>query len=319
MKINKEAINMIKNSNNVAIFVHIKPDGDCLGCASALKEALLQLGKKVDIYCDDEVPSNFMFLAHINDVNKPLISENDYDLAIAVDASDLKRIGKYAELFKSIKNSIKFDHHKTIENFATINIVEPTSSACLILYYYILQFAKINKEIACALYAGISSDTGCYVHTNTTSEDHYVSAKLIDYGFDLNQANYYLFKLRTKPQIMLAQVAFNSLQFLQDGKLAILSITEKDFKETNTSQKDTFFLPDIVINIEGVKVGVAISEEKNGLFRCSFRSVGDYDVSLLAQIFGGGGHKNASGCNIFGHLPTVIKKIETEFIKLYKE
>ncbi len=311
--VNQQAFNMLQNSNQVAIFVHVKPDGDCLGSASALKEALLTLGKKADIYCDDEVPTNFQFLPHINKVNQPELQT--YDLAVALDASDLNRIGNYATLFQSVPKTLKIDHHKTQDNFAQVNVVELVSSTCFILYYYLTKLTQLNSNLAQALYAGISSDTGCFIHSNTGYLEHEITAELLKYDFNLEKTNYYLFKIRTVNQVMLAKLAYNSLQVLQNGKLAIMSLTQKDFAATGTNKKDTHGLSDVVTNIEGVKVGVVISEDKKGLFAISMRSVDDYDVSAMCESFGGGGHKHAAGCNIFGHLTTVVKKIEDEFLK----
>lgn len=310
MKINNSVIDALKNSNNVAIFVHINPDGDCLGSASALKEALLKLNKTADIYCDDEmISSNYNFIKHVTEINKP--QNTNYDLAVAVDCSDLNRLGKLSELFKSIKNTIKIDHHKTQDNFAKINIIEHVSSCCLILYYYLNELLnkEFNEHIACSLYAGIASDTGSFLHSNTTYLEHEIAGRLLKYNFNLEELNYMLFKRRSLEQIMLLKIAYNNIKFYSDNKIAIIYLTKKDFTSTNTKRSDTTGITDIVTNIDGVQVGVTISEERKGLFSCSFRSKGNVDVSLVAEKFGGGGHERAAGCNIFGHLNTVIKKI----------
>lgn len=309
MKVNNSVINTLKNSNHVAIFVHINPDGDCLGSASALKEALITLNKTADIYCDDEVVSgNYQFLKHIANINKP--QHTNYDLAVAVDCSDLNRLGKRAELFKSISKTIKIDHHKTQDNFAQINIIEHVSSCCLILYYYLKELVgELNDNIACSLYAGIASDTGSFLHSNTTYLEHEIAGELLKFNFDLEQLNYMLFKRRSLEQIMLLKIAYSNIKFFSDNKIAMIYLTKKDFTNTNTKRNDTAGFTDIVANIEGVQVGVTISEERKGLFSCSFRSKGTLDVSEVAEKFGGGGHERAAGCNIFGHLNTVIKKI----------
>lgn len=317
MEINTQAIELLKNSKNVAIFTHIKPDGDCLGSASAVKEALLVLGKQADIYCDSVVSENFNFIPHIENVNQKTVES--YDLAVAVDCSDLNRLGEYDKLFLSIPNSLKIDHHKTQDNFAKVNVVELVSSTCLMLYYYLQKLTPINTNMATALYAGVSSDTGCFMHSNTGHEEHFVASELLKFPFDLEKANYYLFKRRTKKQVALTKIAYNNVQLLQNGKFALTTISEHEFKQTNTTKNDTLGLTEIVTNIEGVMVSAVLSEERKGLVACSFRSVGELDVSKIAEFFGGGGHFHASGCNIFGHLPTVVKKVEAQFVKLLNE
>ena len=308
MKINSKIINALKKSSVVAIFVHINPDGDCLGSASALCEALQLLNKKVDIYCDDLISENYAFIKHINKVNSAKYS--NYDLAIALDSSEIHRIGKYSELFKKIKNTIKIDHHQTREDYGNINVVEPVSSTCLILYYYITELlGELNDDIACSLYAGIACDTGSFLHSNTTYLEHEVAGKLLKYNFDLENLNYNLFKKTTLNQIKLFMIAYANLKFYSDNKIAVITISKKDFDITKTKKSDAGGIVNIAVNIEGVRVGIALCEEKKGLCSCSFRSNSSVDVSKIAEQFGGGGHKKSSGCNIFGHINTVTKKV----------
>ena len=206
MQVNQKIIDELKNCNNVAIFTHVNPDGDCLGSASALKQALVKLNKTADIYCHDNASENYLFIKHIDKLNQP--QNTNYDLAVAVDCSDLQRLGKYADLFKSIPKTIKIDHHKTNDNFAEINeVVATSSSVCLMMYYYILQLTELDGEIANALFAGISSDTGSFMHSSTTSLEHLVASELLKYDFNLELLNYNLFKKRTFSQIKLLKIS----------------------------------------------------------------------------------------------------------------
>ena len=317
MVINNTIINKLKDSKNVAIFTHVNPDGDCLGSASALKQALVKMGKTADIYCGDQtISENYLFIKYIDLVNKP--QNKNYDLAVAVDCSDLNRLGKTAEIFKSIKNSIKIDHHKTQENFAQVNEVVTVSSTCLILYDYLKELVELDGDIACALFAGISSDTGSFIHSNTTSLEHLIASELLKYEFDLENLNYNLFKKRSLNQILLLKLAYNSLRFYSNNRVAIVTLNMRDYQSTHTTRADAIGTTEIAVNIQDVEMGVTISEERKGLFSCSFRSKGNVDVSLVAQTFGGGGHERAAGCNIFGHAGTVTKKIVDAFEKEYK-
>ncbi|MBR4745166.1 MAG: hypothetical protein IK070_00450, partial [Clostridia bacterium] len=77
MKISNELVEAINNSNNVAIFIHVRPDGDCIGSGIALKLALEQIGKHADIYCDGEVGRTFSYLKYVDTINKPALKEYD--------------------------------------------------------------------------------------------------------------------------------------------------------------------------------------------------------------------------------------------------
>ncbi len=308
MKINSEILKTLKESKKVAIFFHIKPDGDCLGAASALKQALLILGKDVDIYSHSPIPKNYLFIKHINEVKYDNFTK-DYDLHIAVDLSELKRMGKFATVFNRIKNTVCLDHHLTRDDFAKITHNENLSSASLVVYYYILQLVSLNADIACALYAGISSDTGCFMHSSTTSLEHKVSAELIDYGFDLNLANSMLFKYTPLSKFELYKKAYSNAQFFANGRIGMFILTMKDLQETGADVTDTAGMVNQITNVESCKIGAIIYEQERGLFKCSLRGKSEIDVSKVCEQFGGGGHLNAAGCNIFGTLNTVKDKL----------
>ena len=314
MEINKTIIETLKNSERVAIFVHINPDGDCLGSASALKQALVSLNKTVDIYSDSIIPENYFFIKHIDEV-KYDDSVSGYDLLVAVDSSDAKRLGKFGKYFGSHENTVCLDHHKTNENYAKINHVELVSSAALVIYYYVKELTTLTPEMAEALYAGISSDTGCFMHSNTTSEEHEVCAKLIEYGFDLTRANDMLFKFTPLSKFELTKRAYMNAEFFADGKIGMFKFTKKDLADTGADINDTTGLVNQITNVNGCEIGIMMYEQENGLFRCSFRSSGRVDVSIIATQFGGGGHLFASGCNVFGCLNTAKKKIITACMK----
>lgn len=308
MVINKQVITKLKNANNVGIFVHINPDGDCLGSASALKQALVSLNKQADIFCDFTIDERYKFAKYISEINNKTCMS--YDLLVAVDCADRKRMGEYMNMFMEHENTINFDHHDTPDNYAHINVREVVSSTCLILYYYIKALGvEITPDIANALYMGIATDTGSFQHPNTTSEEHLVASELIKTGFDLTRANEQLFKYCSRSRFELLKSALSSSKFFYNGKLGIITITQNDLKRTKATVSDTTGIVDYITNINGIYVGVNIYETKPGLFKVSFRSRGVVDVNKIAESFGGGGHKFAAGCNIFGSASTVINKV----------
>lgn len=318
MEVNKNIIEALKNSKRVAIFIHINPDGDCLGSASALKEALVSLNKTVDIFSDSLVPENYLFIKHLNEVKHDDKVEG-YDLLVAVDCPDAKRVGKYAKYFATHENTICIDHHKSRENYTKLTHVEIVSSAALMIYYYVKELTELNVHMAEAIYAGISSDTGCFIHSNTTSEEHAVCAKLIDLGFDLTRANDMLFKFTPLSKFELTKRAYTNAEFFADGKIGMFKFTKKDLSETGADISDTTGLVNQITNVNGCEIGIMMYEQENGLFRCSLRSSGKIDVALIAEQFGGGGHMFASGCNVFGCLNTAKKKIVAACIKEVKK
>ena len=118
-------------------------------------------------------------------------------------------------------------------------------------------------------------------------------------------------------QIELQKIALNHMAFYFKNKVCISYITKHDFIDTKTTNNDTIGLIDTFIGIDGVEIGIVLSEDKPGICAVSMRSKGDIDVSKLCEYFGGGGHKNAAGCNIFGTAKTALNKIIKAIEEVY--
>lgn len=312
MNFSNEVVNLIKNAKNVAIVTHVRPDADCLGSASALKGALLSLGKTADIYCDSEISQNFLVIPFIDKVNLP--DNTNYDTVIAVDCGDENRVGSYLSLFKLCHNTLCIDHHIGATpdegKFTNLLVKEPTASTAEILYYLFLQMGiKLNEQICIGLYSGILTDTGGFLHSNTTPDTHIVAGEILKHITNMTDINYNLLKKRTVGQINILKIALKNLRYICNGKVAITYLTERDFKENGLLNSENYGIVDTCVNIDTVDIGILISEKSKNLYAVSLRGK-DKDVSIIARIFGGGGHKPASGCNIFGSYNAVISKLE---------
>lgn len=304
----------LNSSETVAIFTHIRPDGDCLGSALALGIALENEGKKVDYYCPSQINESFMFLPNIKRFNKPKLKK--YDLAIAVDSSDLNRLSQTGEIFCGAKKTIKIDHHISEENYAELNYVYRLPSTCEIIYDLLKQMKlPITKDIALALYSGVSSDTGCFIHSNTTSNTHKVASELIDLGADFYKANYWLFKYKTLGQVELIKCAYNNMSFLENGKIVFVYVKIKDLEKCKLTNLDSYILVDNFVGIQGVDLTVVLTEDTPNFYFVSFRGNDKIRCDKIANVFGGGGHINASGCKIRG----TIQNIKNRIIKAYND
>lgn len=304
----------LNSSETISIFTHIRPDGDCLGSALALGIALENEGKKVDYFCPSIINESFMFLPNIKRFNKQKYKH--YDLAIAVDCSDLNRLSQTADIFNGANKTIKIDHHVSNDNFAELNYVYQLPSTCEIVYDLLNQMKlPITKDIATALYSGVSSDTGCFMHSNTTNYTHKVASELIDLGADFNTANFWLFKFKTLGQIELIKCAYNNMCFLENNKIVLVYVKIKDLEKCNLTNLDSYILVNNFVGIKGVDLTVVLTEDTPNFYFVSFRGNDNIRCDKIAETFGGGGHINASGCKIRGTIQTIKNKI----IKAYKD
>ena len=143
-----EILEEIKKAETIVVLSHESPDGDAVSSSLSVMHAIEQLGKKVDIIIP-EYPKDFKFLPG---TEKILINgkEENYDLAISVDCTDIKRLAGGKEYFEPAKRTIQIDHHSVNAMFADLNYVDPVAPACCQVLIGMFEYYGINitKEIA---------------------------------------------------------------------------------------------------------------------------------------------------------------------------
>ncbi len=296
-----EVLDLLKNAQNVAIYSHINSDCDSMGSSLALKEALVLLGKNVDIYTNSEFPATFAFYGDLSFVNKKTCEK--YDLVVCLDVANESRLGKYKYTYrKGVKNTLAIDHHHlSNENFCKVNYVKEASSTAEMLFEIINKLGvRFNNFMCKCLLSGILTDTGRLSHS-VSEKTFTIVGKLLRYGkLSMEEVIVPLFNSMGKNVFSLMQRAYNIIEFYADEKFAIIMLSKEDFIQTNTTLNDTDAFPDIPLQLKSVQFCILASEDDQGYFRVSFRSKGDISARDVAQSFGGGGHLNASGCKIFG-------------------
>jgi len=320
MKINEEldmfdetlqkiAENLI-DSEDVVLLPHINADGDALGAALALGLALIEMGKKVDILLEEEVPSNLDFLPGQELIKKT--PEKSYTVAVNIDNGDIARLGKREPLFHSARIRLSIDHHTTNRVEAHYSYVNTKAAATgEIVYDLIINYFKrnLNKDIALCLYTAIVTDTGGFRYTNTTPETLMICADLMRQGIDFPYVIKKVFDMVSYTKLYLMKKTMNSLILLENGKLAISYLTYEDIKNYDFKNDDYEGLVNIGRNLEGVEVSVFLREDAEGNFRGNLRSNNYVDVSEIAECFNGGGHKRAAGFNSSGPREKIIEKL----------
>ncbi len=297
----------IKGERSVALFCHIRPDGDALGAALAFKLALKYLGIKADVFCEDPVPPRFLFLKETATVKKSI--DGDYTAFIAIDCADITRLGEFAEKFLAHKNTYIIDHHISNTRFAKTNFVRETSSNCENVLDLINELqVPIDEQTANLLAMGIMTDTGNFRHKNVTPKTLYSAGLMVEKGADLNTIYYHMFQAQTKQRAKLFGRVMDKIRYFFDGRFALATVRLEDFSACEAEQNETEGFIDFVMGVIGVEVGACVMETQKNKFKVSFRSKGT-DVNAVAGTFGGGGHTLASGCQIQGEYEEVVDKI----------
>ena len=296
----REILNAINSSLCPLIITHINPDGDTLGCASAMKSFI---GDKADILIQIEdnfnFPSSYSFLPYINNAKNFSNIENKYDLIIALDIASIDRmIGSAREIFDNAKNTIAIDHHKTNKGYAKLNHIRGgISSTGEVLYDFFKNLnIEITKEMAIGLYCAILTDTGCFKYESTTSHTFEIASELSQAGIDTSQIADLCYTNKPKNLILFQNNLVSNAQFCLDDKIAYTLISQEILKKYNAKDEYTEGICETLRSIKNVEAAFVLKETTNGV-KVSIRTK-EIDATKIAQKFNGGGHKRAAGCTI---------------------
>ena len=314
----KKIIKQLKKANKIALFSHSNPDPDTIGSTLALYEALKQMGKDVDLFCDAETNENYSFLEDYKLYNSSLKETMDYDLYVAIDIASESMFTSFAEFFVAQENTIRLDHHISGSNYAKINYVKPESACAIVIFDLLKKMRfKISSKIATCLYFAICGDTGIFRNNNTDYVTFAVCSELLKLGAEMRKVYNEFFDKKTVPYIKLTSSILLGAKTNEEIGYAILRATAKDYKKFGANENENVSnLPHSYLNA-GYKVAVILKEREDGI-HCSLRSKFEIDCSKIAEKFGGGGHKNAAGCLIDSSIDDAESQLEKEIINYLK-
>src|SRR3989338_1913126 len=299
----EQAWDLIQSSDRIFLTMHEGPDGDDLGSVLAMRLFLLQLKKQVWVAIRGEMPEKFKFLSGWEAVSQE-VGDLNFDLAIFFGCNRIERTG--LKRLESLQcQTINFDHHPDNIAFASVNVVEPSTSSVAELVYYFLKFtsAETTKDIATCLLTGIFYDTGGFKHANTTSECLEASAELLKKGARIDKIAVQLMGKKPPSTIRAYAKGLENTRFDPEKKMVFSVLTEEDLKEAGASDDDLEGFVELLNNIPQAKFALLLRQDA-GEVKGSLRSEPHkgVDVSKLAQSLGGGGDKLASGFKIKGRL-----------------
>ena len=319
---NPEAIaEAIRNARRIAVCSHVNPDGDTLGCATAMRLGLLTLGREVSLFCDGKVPDTLLFLPGAEEIRRPGPKEGPFDLMLAVDVSDEPRLGACAELKAVSAHTAQIDHHPTNPLFMEVNSVDGEAPAAAILVYEQLKVLGVpmTKEIAECLYTGISTDTGNFSFAATNAECFRIMSELMEHELPLAELNRILFRGRPMPQVKLLGRALSSLEYFENGRIATMKLTRKDFEACGALSEHADTIVNFGLETFGTRMALLAREDDGGRIKFSLRAKEPDAVNDVAVAFGGGGHPQAAGITMDGPLDEAVAKVLRAMIRKLTE
>lgn len=324
-----QILEVIKKAKNILLHCHPSPDPDSVGGALAMMHVLEAMGKTVTmIRGDSEIPMVFSSLPGFEKLVHKNFFEVDltqFDLFLIQDSGGLVQISRVAPVvFPTNLKTISIDHHETNDNFSQINLVDSTYPAtCQILYdLFTLWNVAITPEIAKCLMLGMYADTGGFKFWKTTSRTLAVAAHLAEIAPDFTSVISMMDNSNTPGVIAFEALALNSVTLHCNDHVAISAISHDSLEQKNIAKSEMFpDIANILKSVIGWEIGVKIVEDQPGGVKVSFRTRDSekYDVSKVAVVLGGGGHKSAAATYIKAPLEDVIKKVVETIGSIYPE
>lgn len=300
---------LLSTSKRIAIVPHKNPDGDAIGSTLALCHYLTKKGHHAHVIAPNDFPKFLKWMPGANRVlnferhnteTKKIIAEAE--LIFTLDFNDFGRVGQMAESLENASaKCIMVDHHQQPSDYADITYSDVLmSSTCEMVYNligYMGDLDVIDEDIANCIYTGIMTDTGSFKFKATTSQTHRVVADLMDKGANNTEIHERIYDTNSPSRLHLLGCALKNMVILEEFNTAYISLTQEELDHYSYEKGDTEGFVNYGLTLDKIRFAVIFIENKEeGIFKISFRSVGNFSVNEFARNhFHGGGHTNAAG------------------------
>jgi phosphoesterase RecJ-like protein len=292
----------IRAGERFILTTHENPDGDALGSLLATQRILEALGKDSVMFLaakEFPLPVEYRFLPLEEVFHEPPADIHDR-VVIFLDCGNIDRM-PVDFLRTDGAKVINIDHHHDNTRFGTVNLVDVDASCTAEILYDIagLLGVELTPEIANALYVALVTDTGKFMYENTDARSHRMAAGLIEAGVEVNEVYRRLYEHAPIEKLRLLARALDQIELLDEGRLAVTYISADDYAATGASEALTEGVIDHLRTIDGTLVAAVVrdqAESGRAARKVSMRSTdGRVDVSAIARVHGGGGHRRAAG------------------------
>ncbi|MCL2024591.1 MAG: DHH family phosphoesterase [Coriobacteriia bacterium] len=299
----REATTFLENiepGQTVFVCGHVRPDGDAIGSVLALVAALDGRGVKAyPLLADNKPkPSTYAWLAGVDTYLMPTEAARfgPADAFIAVDTPVASRLNAALPLLEEASRTLIIDHHRALEPYGDVRYIDESAAACSQIIWQLLDTLNWERtaQIATACYVGLASDTGRFMHDNTTPAVLRDAAEMVEAGADNAAINVALYAQKSAAALALEGLVLERMMVLNDERVTVSWLTQADFTTREAQRDEVENIADLIRSLKGSEVAVFITFGDTGT-RVSLRSKTDFDVAAVAERFGGGGHRGASG------------------------
>jgi len=308
-------LELLRERNRFVISSHLRPDGDAVGSSLGMMHLLEAMGKQATVCFVDPIPMNFHSLDGRDRIASTFPAV-DAVIFLECDSVERSSIDRSAYDAAPPALSINIDHHRSGREFAGFNWIDPEAAAvgCMVYDLAIAAGIPVSRSMAECLYAAILTDTGSFNYSSTTAATFAMAEHLVQSGANPNQIAADVYFSNPLSKVRLLGIALTNLQI--DGAVSWSHVTVEEMERVGANAEDCEGVANHLIGIAGVEAAAFLRElpDKNH-FRLSLRSRRELDVSVIAEHFGGGGHRNASGCSVEGTLADVTRLIVEQMRK----
>ena len=295
----------IRARRRFVVTSHARPDGDGIGSALACGQILRLMGKEAEVVMHDGVPRIYQNLPFADRaMQSDSVPENDAVILLECDSIRRTLLDGLEQCFL-----INIDHHVSGRNFAHINWIDSSVMATAELVYRLARLAcvPVDRDIATCLYTALMTDTGSFMFEGTNEHTFTVARELVLAGADPAQCARHIYFGHSTAKMRLLGAALSNLH--REGPLAWIWVTQEQMDRFGAREEDCEGLVNYALSMSDVQVAIFFRELPDKRYRISLRSKGEINVSNVAEQFGGGGHKCASGCSLDGPLAMAVAKV----------
>ncbi len=287
---------------------HVRPDGDSIGSQVAMAYALRALGKEVAIVDRDPAPPPLRAFPGVDDIQIAERAEGEFDAAFVMECGDLARTGVEG-LDRYVL--INIDHPPGNAMFGAINWFDGSAAACGEMVFDLIDSLKveISREIATHIYLAILTDTGSFHYSSISPRTFEICSRVVQAGVDPVAVARTVFDSNNLGRLRLFGAVLGSIDLDPSGRIAIIYMDHAMARAAGGTYDDTEGLINLPLTVKEIQAVIFFKEGEGRQYRVSMRSKGDIDVRAVAAEWGGGGHKNASGCTVPGDFPEVRAKL----------
>lgn len=306
---------LVRRHQKFLITTHVRPDPDGLGSQLGLADVLERMGKHVRLVISSNWPPRYDFMdpgKRIRRFQLPGDEYRDAEVIVILDTGTWAQLGDFGPFMKTVTvPKVVIDHHLSQDDLGALRLLDTSAEATgrLVCEAADALGQPLSAAAANFLFSAVATDTGWFRHKNTSPATFALAERLMHAGANPSLLYDLLYEQNTVPRLKLLGRMLERIQLVEDGRVAYSEIHLTDYAATGAIPQDTEEMVNFTRAIIGVEVGLFFLEQPAGGVKVSFRSRTQVDVARVAEQFGGGGHRLASGATLMTTLAEAKQRV----------